>query len=224
MEANERQIRQTSDGSPTLYVPGLDEHFHSVHGAVQESMHVFIRPGLHATDREPLHIFELGFGTGLNAYLACTEADRLGQSIRYHSLERYPLSEREYSMLDFSAALPGFRRGLFLKLHESVWGSGHELSDRFSLCKDEGDIRGYQFRSTYDLVFWDAFAPDKQPGLWTEGLFRKVAAAMTTGALLLTYSAKGDVKRALQEAGLMVEKLPGPPGKREMLRARKTSG
>jgi tRNA U34 5-methylaminomethyl-2-thiouridine-forming methyltransferase MnmC len=219
MEANERQIRQTADGSPTLYVPGLDEHYHSVHGAVQESMHVFIRAGLHASDKQPLHIFEMGYGTGLNAYLACTEADRLELDIRYHSLERYPLSEREYSLLDFSAALPGFRPEQFRKLHESAWGSEHDFSDRFRFRKDEGDIRKYQFRCRYDLVFWDAFAPDKQPGLWSREIFRNVAAAMTTGALLLTYSAKGDVKRALQEAGLMVEKRPGPPGKREMIRA-----
>lgn len=215
-----RELVITKDNSPTLFVPELDEHYHSVHGALAESRHVFIGAGLNlfAGSKTELKILEMGFGTGLNAWLSWKEADRAGFKLRYHSLEKYPVTIEEANSLKFVDEL---QVNEFLKLHESPWQKWQDLSPFFSLCKDQVDLRSFEPILKYDLVYFDAFAPSAQSELWTKQVFEKLFKSMEDGGILVTYCVKGEVRRNMKAAGFEVEKIPGPPGKREMARARK---
>jgi len=204
----ERHIVTTADGSHSLYVPSLNEQFHSRHGAIQESMHVFIRMGLEALppNHEKIQILEVGLGTGLNALLTALHPNPSHQKISYLALEAYPLVEAEYRALNHGAELPYPEAAkLLIELHEATWEIPVTLAE---------DI---------DLVYFDAFAPEKQPELWTESIFEKIYCHMTSGGILVTYCAKGAVRRALKNVGFKVEKVTGPPGKREMIRAFKSN-
>lgn len=217
-----RKIIETEDGSHTLYIAGLDEHYHSIHGAVQESQHVFITAGLEAMEDKPeLSILEVGFGTGLNAWLTLQKIRQTGQKVHFVSIEKYPLQASEYELLNFATGQSSANQEVFLQLHQCPWNEQVVIDTNFSLTKLEMDLLNLQLQTTFDLVYFDAFAPDIQPDLWSVEIFQTLYKYMNTGGLLLTYSAKGQVRRNMQAAGFLVERLPGPPGKREMLRARK---
>jgi tRNA U34 5-methylaminomethyl-2-thiouridine-forming methyltransferase MnmC len=223
-----RRIVKTADGSHTLKLVGLDEHYHSTFGAVQESMHVFIRNGLHSLqgNARSVNILEIGFGTGLNALLTHIESQKAQLQVFYHALEPFPLKREEYKVLNYPALLN--QQGLqevFLKFHESEWNKDIEMAAGFVFRKEHKTLQEIDLKPCFfDLVYYDAFGPDTQPELWQQQLFEKVSEAMKPGALLTTYCAKGIVRRAMRASGLAVEKLPGPLGKREMTRAVKLGG
>lgn len=202
-------------------MPELDEHYHSVHGAMAESLHVFINAGLRlfSGHKEELNLLEMGFGTGLNAWLSWQEADRIGLKIRYHGIEKYPVNEDEAQRLRFVKDSMMFD---FLKLHQTSWQQWNDLSNYFSVFKDQVDLRAFEPLKKYNLVYFDAFAPSAQPGLWTREVFEKLYLCMESGGILVTYCVKGEVRRNMKAAGFHVEKIAGPPGKREMARAWKT--
>jgi tRNA U34 5-methylaminomethyl-2-thiouridine-forming methyltransferase MnmC len=240
MDANRDQapggleIRVTGDGSHTLFVPSLNEHYHSTFGAVTESDHIFIKAGLASlpAGMEMVSILEIGFGTGLNAFLACLYAQQNHLMLYYTALEKYPLPDGMEKSLNFSIEMTSrfeahaesrslIINDLFFSLHQICWKKWHEITPFFRLLKIEEDLLAFQpAAENFDLVFFDAFGPDVQPEMWTEEVFRKIAVGMRPGGILVTYSTKGVVKRNLKAAGFSIEKLPGPPGKREILRAR----
>jgi len=218
----------TEDGSHTLYVAEIDECYHSTHGAVQESAHIFITEGLKAfvsacmqdEDCEKLphmNVLEIGFGTGLNAYLTIFEAERLKIGVRYTSIELFPLPAMVARQLNYPEKLCK-ERDLFDKIHDLSWGEMHQVSSFFSLHKVQADFIRYELRDRYDVIYFDAFSPEKQSEMWSENCFRKLYKHCNENAVLTTYCAKGAVRRAMQSAGFIVERLPGPPGKREILR------
>jgi tRNA U34 5-methylaminomethyl-2-thiouridine-forming methyltransferase MnmC len=216
-----RFLHQTDDGSHTLYVEELGEPYHSNHGAIQESMHVFIKQGLLSLNKAKLRILEAGFGTGLNALLTWKFAEELKLTIHYHSVEKYPLTKKEYSQLNFESLIGGIPHGLLNKMHEASWEESVLISDRFCLFKEKADFRSMDPAGSFDLVYFDAFSPDKQPELWSEEVFSIIKNSTKQGALLVSYSSKGTVRRTLISCGFSVDKVPGPPGKREMIRARR---
>ncbi|MBS2213824.1 tRNA (5-methylaminomethyl-2-thiouridine)(34)-methyltransferase MnmD [Carboxylicivirga mesophila] len=209
------EIKVSADGSHTLFVPELDEHYHSVNGAYNESMHVFIEPALQFCQKASVSILEIGLGTGLNAFLsAINQGDK---TIFYHALEKYPITPEAASHLNFAKAEA--EQQLFTRLHELPWNEAAELQPGFTLLKDEADLTNITFDRPYDLVYFDAFAPEVQPEMWGEAIFQKIYKAMNNDGILTTYCAKGVVRRTMQAVGFTVERLPGPKGKREMLRA-----
>ncbi len=214
------ELRITDDGSHTLYVPEIDETYHSTHGAIQESMHIFIHSGLLHCKKQMLNLLEIGFGTGLNAFLAAVTAQDASYTINYHTLEKFPVPAEQALQLNFSqqSAVHNSRE-LFEKIHLAEWEKEVEISGNFRLKKLNSDFTSYTPDTKFDVVFFDAFSPEKQPEMWTKKQFEKIFAACNEGAVLTTYCAKGVVRRTLQEVGFKVERLPGPPGKREILRA-----
>jgi tRNA U34 5-methylaminomethyl-2-thiouridine-forming methyltransferase MnmC len=216
-----RSIITTADGSHTLSIEDGAEHYHSVNGAVGESMHVFIKNGLLALaeNKNEIHILEIGFGTGLNALLSFILATQKGLKINYHALEPYPLAEQEFSMLNFSSNLQLANiQDYFLKMHRLPANQKAEIHKDFTLYKDSDGIHQCILPGPFDLVYFDAFGPQLQPELWTQDIFEKITASMKPQAMLVTYCAKGSVRRAMKAAGLKIEKLPGALGKREMTR------
>lgn len=209
----------TEDGSHSLRDKRTGETYHSIHGAIQESQHVFIEHGLNCTTLNELSVFEVGFGTGLNAYLTRLEAEKKNLSIRYTTVELFPLQQAEWGKLNFSSQLNAADE-LFEELHSCSWGDFHRLSPHFSFRKLLVDFTYYIPDSQYDLIYFDAFSPDKQPQLWLPERFTTLASHCTPGATLTTYCAKGIVKQALRNAGFTIERLQGPPGKRHMLRGK----
>lgn len=216
----EVEIKLTEDGSHTLFVPAIDECYHSSHGAVQESRHIFIGAALQQCRKTDIVVLEIGFGTGLNALLALTEAERCGKRIHYISLEKYPVAPEKALLLNYPRQL-GVDEALFRSIHNCAWNVAVAVTPCFTLEKVETDFTLFAHRACYDVVFFDAFSPDKQPEMWSQQQFERIFAACNDSAVLTTYCAKGVVRRAMQSAGFAVERLPGPPGKREMLRARK---
>ena len=216
-----REIKITGDGSATLFVPQLKEHYHSIHGAVQESMHVFIRMGLGELTPGDIAVLEIGFGTGLNMLLTLLHG-RNFRSIGYHAVENDPLEWELVQLLKYEEylSLPPETGEVFRKIHLADWNSTQKLSENFVLHKIGIDLTDYLPGSNFDLIYFDAFAPAVQPELWEEDVFIKLYRALHPGGILVTYCAKGEVRRKLQDIGYNVERLPGPPGKREMLRAK----
>jgi tRNA U34 5-methylaminomethyl-2-thiouridine-forming methyltransferase MnmC len=213
----ERKIIISEDGSHSLYVPELNEHYHSIRGAIQESRHIFIASGLLVCKKRKISILEIGFGTGLNAILSLQFALEKKVKIEYTAIEKYPLIKNEWSRLNYGKLVSDGED--FLKIHESPWGSLNRINDYFSLNKIQEDLRTVKYNGLYDLVYFDAFAPDIQPSLWTEEIFLKIFNVMKSSGLLLTYSVKGSVRRSMEACGFITERLPGPPGKRQILRA-----
>lgn len=215
-----RTLQITDDGSHTFYVPELDEHFHSTHGAIQESKHIFINAGFNKIEKNTINIFELGFGTGLNAWLTLIEAQLKNINVNYFGVEKYPLKPDEYQQLNYAKPLDEGNNENFLKLHQSPWNETVQLTTNFQLTKFQSDILLFDFDTLplIDLIYFDAFAPNKQPEIWDLSLFEKIYKHCNPGAILVTYCAKGEVRRNIQKAGFIVERLAGPPGKREMLR------
>ncbi|TSA23637.1 MAG: SAM-dependent methyltransferase [Bacteroidetes bacterium] len=219
-------VTPTLDGSHTLFVPELNEHYHSTYGAVQESEYVFIKQGLLAVGEEvdPVEVFEVGFGTGLNALLALFTAKAQRREVRYTAVELHPLGREVWERLNYPEVLSDPDAGKwFRKIHEAPWEDPCRIEQHFRLTKIEGDLRLLPIlESAFQIVFFDAFSPDVQPHLWSREIFGKMFRILRPGGILVTYSCKGEVKRALKEAGFTTEKLPGPPGKREILRAWKS--
>ena len=215
-------LEPTADGSNTLFVPELDEHYHSVKGALTESQHIFIQMGLNHSQAESPHVLEIGFGTGLNAFLTLLEAEKQQRKVCFTSIERYPLKEDIVRELGYPEIIAPEKSEKFYALHTAPWNQFVEISPCFTLHKIEGDFTHFDFQSHYDVVYFDAFAPEKQPEMWSQPLFDRLYRQMNPGGILTTYCAKGVVRRMLQAAGFTVERLPGPPGgKREILRANK---
>ena len=216
----ERRIVRTADGSLTLQLPAWQEQYHSLHGALQEAYHVFIQHGLRCFSGREIALLEVGFGTGLNALITLLEAPRQNLSVGYTSLEAYPVTRPEWEALDYGQHFPGAgATEAFKALHEAPWETEVPVTGAFRLFKRRSDFRELQDIGAYDLVYFDAFGARVQPELWTEALFSSMYRALKPGGCLVTYAAKGSVRRAMQAAGFRVERLPGPPGKREMLRA-----
>ncbi len=208
----------TEDGSHTLFVSEIDECYHSSHGAIQESRHIFIEAGLKQCHKSKIRVLEVGFGTGLNAFLTMIEAERSGKTIHYTSLEKYPVEIEKALKLNYPEELSTGNRNLFEKLHTSAWNKDIQINPFFKLKKKEVDFTCYTFDNQFDVIYFDAFSPEKQPEMWRLEQFEKIYAYCNSGAILTTYCSKGIVRRAIQAAGFMVERLQGPPGKREILR------
>lgn len=215
----ERRLKITEDGSHTIFVRELDEPYHSTHGALQESMHVFIKQGLLTLKQPGVRVLELGFGTGLNALLTFAEAIPLRLDIYYHAVEKYPLMEHEYKLLNYEKFVDGIPKGTLDRIHSCPWGEPVQISDHFTLYKEEADFRFMKPPPNINLVYFDAFSPHKQPKLWTPEIMGAIDQVSDPGAILVTYSSKGIVRRALTSCGFDVFKVAGPPGKREMVRA-----
>lgn len=207
------EIELTDDGSATLRSPVFGDFYHSQRGAVGESRHVFVEAGFAASLSNPARILEAGFGTGLNAWLTLLEAARRGRTVEYTGVELYPVPA------DIAAELGYTEDERFMAMHRAGWGREERITDDFTLTKLNADLTKSEIRGIFDVVYYDAFAPETQPEMWRAELFVKICDAMPSGGILVTYSAKGDVRRALQGAGFEVEKLPGALGKRHMLRA-----
>ena len=216
------KLEQTADGSYTLYVPELDEHYHSVKGALTESQHIFIDMGLKHSPVASPRILEIGLGTGLNCFLTLLTAAETQRNIHYTGIERFPLNIEVIQKLDYPSLINQGHEDDYYAIHEAPWGENVTLSPWFTLHKIEGDFTNYTFENGYDIIYFDAFAPEKQPEMWEQSLFNGLYKALNKGGILTTYCAKGVVRRMLQTAGFIVERLPGPPGgKREILRATK---
>jgi len=221
-----REIIKTADGSSTIFLPEWNEHYHSKHGAIQEAFHVFIKTGLHhfaeKFSPQQISILEIGFGTGLNTLITLLEAKEMKVSIDYTGLEAYPVSVEELQALDYSNHFPEeIAVGAFQKIHKAAWEKKVAILPFFELQKKQMFFKDIQAKEDFDLIYFDAFGPRVQPELWTEEVFLNMYRALKMGGVLVTYSAKGSVRRAMQAVGFVVERLQGPPGKREMLRATK---
>ncbi|MBC8768008.1 tRNA (5-methylaminomethyl-2-thiouridine)(34)-methyltransferase MnmD [Arenibacter sp. BSSL-BM3] len=219
-----RKIITTADGSKTIQIEEWNEQYHSIHGAVQEAYHVFIKNGLSMFRDRPLSILEIGFGTGLNALITLVESEKQGLEVTYTGVEAYPVLPEELEQLGYSGALDAkdFEQ-YFFKMHQTSWGTLHQITTSFSLIKQQLDFKEISDVNLFDLIYFDAFGARVQPELWTEDVFAIMYKALKKDGVLVTYSAKGSVRRAMQAVGFVVERLPGPPGKREMLRALKIS-
>lgn len=212
----------TSDGSHTVYLPDLNVTYHSRFGAIRESTHVFIAAGLHEVmkKKKNLSIFEMGFGTGLNALLSFLEAEKHGLNINYRSIEAFPLENEVIAALNYETFFFNeMKHSVLQKMHETNFGQTVPFSRHFRLTRTKGLIQDFETTDKFDLIYFDAFAPDTQPELWTEDIFRKLEGMMNIGACLVTYCSKGSARRAMKAAGLTVTKIPGAPGKWEMVRA-----
>ena len=218
----DKKIVHTADGSKTIAIPDWNESYHSKHGAWQESQHVFIRMGLAHAKLPRLSVFEMGFGTGLNAIQALLYAEEHQLKVDYHTLEAYPLEEALWQQMDYEDLLPNeFLKQGFKEMHRVEAEKTIPLGEYFRFTKYHADIHQFLPPTNPDLVFYDAFGPRVQPELWTSAIFERIYNKMSPGGILTTYCAKGEVRRTFQSLGMEVERLPGPPGKREMLRATK---
>lgn len=225
-----RHIITTADGSKTIQIEDWNEQYHSIHGAIQESQHVFIKQGLSLvfdtidTHSTSISVLEIGFGTGLNAFLTVLEAEKHTNHICYTGIEAYPISETEINALNYSELLDDQSSDeKFKALHDCSWEEKHTISPHLELTKRQMKFQDLADIDSYNLIYFDAFGARVQPELWTEDIFAIMFQALRPRGVLVTYCAKGSVRRAMQAVGFAVERLPGPPGKREMLRCTKHS-
>lgn len=213
-----REIIRTADGSTTIRLADWDECYHSKHGAIQEAYHVFIKNGLSLFVGKPVSVLEIGFGTGLNAFITFLESNHYGP-IDYVGAEAYPVAAEEAGLMNYAGALRPDAGQVFNRMHESEWEKEIPLSENFTLAKRQQFFHEISDEGRFDLIYFDAFGFRVQPELWSAEIFRLMHRALKPKGVLVTYAARGIIKRNLQEAGFRVEKLPGPPGKREMMRA-----
>ncbi len=216
------EFKTTSDGSHTLFVPELNEHYHSTNGAIQESKHVFIEAAFNNCSKSNINILEVGFGTGLNAFMTFLESENMSKAINYTTLELYPISYNNIEKLNYAQLLDIGKLDIFRKLHTAQWEVPEQITNNFSILKKNIDFSNpdnFITSDTFDIVYFDVFGPEKQPEMWSPDIFRKIYSLMNSKGIITTYSAKGSIRRMMQSIGLEVERIPGPPGKREMLRA-----
>lgn len=222
---SEIKIITTSDGSHSLLNTALNETYHSIHGAIQESRHVFIHAGLdhwlHRNQKKDVRIFEAGFGTGLNVFLTTLHNYQTKVSTYYESWEAFPLEMSVVRKLNYPETLGSEED--FYKIHEAPWNQPSSINSNFTLNKRRGDIvlDSLGAPSSFDLIFYDAFAPMKQPDMWAPATLKKITDLLSPDGVLVTYCARGQVKRDLKSLKLTIETIPGPPGKKEMIRATK---
>jgi tRNA U34 5-methylaminomethyl-2-thiouridine-forming methyltransferase MnmC len=214
------QIKNTGDGSATLFLPELNEQYHSMNGAVTESNHVFLANGFHFHPSKQPVVFEVGFGTGLNCLLTALQAEAQQRPTFYIAVEKFPLERKIVNQLNYCSLAQENGNWLFEKIHDCEWDIPAEISPWFTLLKLKTDFTSgaWTLPRKTDIIFFDAFGPDKQPEMWTEEVFYRLFDNSSNGGVLVTYSAKGEVRRRMVNAGFKVERLPGPPGKKEMLR------
>lgn len=219
-----RTLLKTGDGSFTLHIPEWNEQYHSKHGAIAEALHVFIKEGLYhwlsVNESTKISILEIGFGTGLNALLTYLESEKHSWNIDYIGVEAFPLGMEEYQKMNYSEMLKSSDE-VFAKLHNSPWEEKTIISHNFKLLKQQKLFSEISEVNSIDLIYFDAFGIRVQPELWTEEIFCIMFNALKPNGVLVTYAANGNARRALQAVGFTVERLPGPPGKVEMLRATK---
>jgi tRNA U34 5-methylaminomethyl-2-thiouridine-forming methyltransferase MnmC len=217
-----REIIQTDDGSTSIFLPDWNESYHSKHGAIQEAYHVFINSGLDLFKNKTVSILEIGFGTGLNAFITLLESEQKSQFIDYVGVEAYPVSADEVVSMNFVSELNASgKQFLFDKMHSTKWEEKFQISEYFDLTKRKQFFEEIDDENQFDLIYFDAFGYRVQPELWSTDIFRKMYNSLKQNGVLVTYAARGVVKRSMMEVGFIVEKLPGAPGKREMFRARK---
>mgnify|MGYP000129345274 FL=1 len=218
-----REILQTLDGSTTIHLPDWNESYHSKHGAIQEAYHVFIKNGLNTFNSQPVCLLEIGFGTGLNAFITYLEAMKSNQKIDYYGVEAYPISTEEISQMNYVTELNATsEREVFKLIHDCEWELNNKIAALFTLTKRKQFFEQINDEDKFDLIYFDAFGYRVQPELWSTEIFRKMYRSLKSKGTLVTYAARGVVKRSLIEVGFIVEKLPVPPGKREMFRATKS--
>lgn len=217
-----REIITTGDGSKTIQIQDWNEQYHSKHGAIKEAYHVFIKNGLELFQGQSIKILEIGLGTGLNAFITLLEAPGRKLEISYTGVDAYPVEENEIKELNYVSELDAdTHKESFKLIHQSPWESTIILKPYFKLKKEKKCFQNIESINKFNLIYFDAFGARVQPELWTTLIFQKMYNALMTDGVLVTYAAKGSVRRAMQEVGFDVERLPGPPGKREMLRATK---
>lgn len=217
----QREIIVTADGSKTIYLPEWNEHYHSSHGALQEAQHVFIKHGLNTQKEDYITILEMGFGTGLNAFLTYFASEKRKQYVHYIGIEAFPPSTDEWKQMDYAQfSNDPSAEAVFERMHTCSWNIAQEIDELFVLEKIHSQLTDATITpNSVDLIYYDAFGPRVQPELWTQAIFEKLFSWLVPGGVLVTYCAKGQVKRDLKAAGFIIENLPGPPGKREMTRA-----
>lgn len=219
-----REIKVTDDGSKTLFIPDWNENYHSTHGAIQEAKHVFLKSGLGAIeDKAEINVFEVGFGTGLNAILTYQYSVENQLKINYDSIEAYPITKEEMELLDYDSLFENKDvKEVYQKMYDVPWDESVMISENFHLKKIHNKLEHHILpQDHYDIIFFDAFGPRVQEGMWSKDHFENLYNSLKKGGLFVTYCAKGQVKRDLKSVGFEVETLPGPPGKREMTRGRK---
>jgi len=215
------EIRTTGDGSHTLFVPELNENYHSYHGAYAESMHVFIHKGIEQMlHQDTIRIFEVGFGTGLNAILSFAFSQSKKHKISYTGIEKYPVDLNLIEQLNYKDHWKDRQLNeVYMKLHQMEWNQEMSVSPYFDFLKIQGDVLSEDIANNhYHVIYFDAFAPEKQPEMWSLDLLKKLYESLAPSGILVTYCAKGQFKRDLKSSGFLVETIDGPPGKREMVR------
>ena len=215
-----REIITTDDGSVTIFLPEMQETYHSKFGAIQEAKHVFIQNGLHLMQNQPLSILEIGFGTGLNAFITFLESVKNKQTINYTGVEAYPVEPEHSALLNYAEQLesPQYLE-TFNLMHSCLWDTEIKLNNNFSLTKRKQFFEDIEDEDKYDLIYFDAFGYPSQPHLWSEDIFRRMYNALKVNGILVTYACRSVIKNNMKAVGFITTKLPGPPGKREMLRA-----
>lgn len=219
-----REIIITDDGSTTIRIPDWDENYHSTHGAIQEAKHVFIKNGLDIfKNQDSISILEIGFGTGLNAFITFLETVNK-EKVNYVGVEAYPISSEEIAQMNYVTELQATQyQVIFDKMHSCDWESQQKITDNFTLTKRKQFFQDIADKEQYDLIYFDAFGFPLQPELWSEAIFKKMYEALLPKGTLVTYACRSSIKKAMLSVGFSIEKLPGAPGKREMLRATKNS-
>ncbi|SHJ19657.1 tRNA (5-methylaminomethyl-2-thiouridine)(34)-methyltransferase MnmD [Flavobacterium terrae] len=213
----ERKIIKTEDGSTTIHLVDWGECYHSKNGAIQEAYHVFINNGLSLVKEKSVSILEMGFGTGLNAFVTLLESEQNDLTIDYVGIEAYPISDEEIQSLNYVEQLNAEKfKDEFSLMHNSEWGVKTKITENFTLTKRKRLFQDIDDLNQYDIVYFDAFGYPFQPELWSEAIFVKMFNSIKEKGILVTYAARGVIKRAMQHAGFQVKKVPGPPGKREM--------
>ena len=214
-----REIITTKDGSTSLFIPEWNETYHSKHGAIQEAYHVFIKNGLSIFNGKSVSILEIGFGTGLNAFITSLEADKNNIVVNYTAVEAFPLTIEEIDAMNFASKIDSNKADTFSAIHQLNWEVKNQVSDNFYLTKRNQFFQDINDKECFDIIYFDAFSYDVQPELWSEAIFTKMHTALKTNGILVTYACRTIIKQTMISAGFRVEKLPGAPGKREMLRA-----
>ncbi|MEK8180745.1 tRNA (5-methylaminomethyl-2-thiouridine)(34)-methyltransferase MnmD [Flavobacterium buctense] len=218
-----REIIQTQDGSTTIHLPEWNESYHSKHGAIQEAYHVFINNGFSLFEGKPIAILEIGFGTGLNAFITYLEAKKNNQTINYVGVEAYPVILAEALQMNYAQEIEDKESPIFQLLHQTDWEVKNMISPDFTLTKRQQFFQDIKDDNAFDLIYFDAFGFRVQPELWSDAIFAAMYKALKSDGVLVTYACRTSIKKAMVSAGFSVEKLPGAPGKREMLRATKAS-